>query len=277
MRKMKNLITVLLLTTIFVGTAYSQKVILSLTNPRLQGGYFKYDLRATIPSGQNWAVGSCNIRVNFTCTPSGAITVKPDNPVENANPNISGANGYQNMTTTSILNGTAISLNILTFNTTGFYHFTPGTYLIGTLRWNAPNGVTNTTMTFRVPPSQYPTYVSDSLVILSYPTGYNVINPTVTGIIQIPNELPTVYQLSQNYPNPFNPITKIRFDLPKNVNVKLTIYDMLGREIETLVNEPLNAGRYEVVFDASKYTSGVYYYRLNAGEFVETKKMILVK
>jgi len=99
----------------------------------------------------------------------------------------------------------------------------------------------------------------------------------VNGLQAIGNEIPKEFKLIQNYPNPFNPNTRIRFDLPKNVNVKLTIYDMLGREIETIVNEHLNAGRYEVVFDASKYTSGVYYYRLNAGEFVETKKMILVK
>ena len=99
----------------------------------------------------------------------------------------------------------------------------------------------------------------------------------VVGLQVIGNEIPNEFKLIQNYPNPFNPITKIRFDLPKNANVKLTIYDMLGREIETLVNEQLNAGRYEVAFDGTKYTSGVYYYRLNAGEFVETKKMILVK
>jgi len=97
------------------------------------------------------------------------------------------------------------------------------------------------------------------------------------GIKKISTEIPSLFSLSQNYPNPFNPNTKIRFDLPKNVNVKLTIYDMLGREVETIVNEHLNAGSYEVNWDGKKYTSGVYYYRLNAGEFVETKKMILVK
>jgi len=96
-------------------------------------------------------------------------------------------------------------------------------------------------------------------------------------IKKISTEIPSLFSLSQNYPNPFNPNTKIKFDLPKNVNVKLTLYDMLGREVETIVNEQLNAGSYEVTFDGTKYTSGVYYYRLNAGEFVETKKMILMK
>jgi hypothetical protein len=99
----------------------------------------------------------------------------------------------------------------------------------------------------------------------------------INSMQDISTGVPSAFSLEQNYPNPFNPITKIRFDLPKNVNVKLTIYDMLGREVETIVNEHLNAGSYEVTFDGTKYTSGVYYYRLNAGEFVETKKMILLK
>ena len=97
------------------------------------------------------------------------------------------------------------------------------------------------------------------------------------GIKKISTEIPSSFSLSQNYPNPFNPITKIKFDLPKNAFTKLTIYNMLGREVETIVNEQLNAESYEVTFDGAKYTSGVYYYRLNASEFVETKKMILVK
>ncbi|MCX7833057.1 MAG: hypothetical protein N2490_02455, partial [Ignavibacteria bacterium] len=93
---MKKLLIILFLIFICAQIGYSQKVTFSLSNPRLQGGYFMYDLMATIPAGQNWAVGSCNIRVNFTCTPTGSLTVKTDNPVVNANPNISGANGYQN-------------------------------------------------------------------------------------------------------------------------------------------------------------------------------------
>jgi hypothetical protein len=125
---------------------------------------------------------------------------------------------------------------------------------------------------------------SGNVYVTGYSTGSGTYDDYCTikysqgvGIKKISTEIPTLFSLSQNYPNPFNPITKIRFDLPKNVNVKLTIYDMLGREVETIVNEQLNAGSYEVTFNGTKYTSGVYYYRLNASEFIETKKMILVK
>lgn len=90
------------------------------------------------------------------------------------------------------------------------------------------------------------------------------------------------FSLFQNYPNPFNPQTKIKFDIPSNVkgqtsNVKLVIYDLLGREVTTLVNEELKPGTYEADWDGSNYSSGVYFYKLTAGNFIETKKMVLMK
>jgi len=98
------------------------------------------------------------------------------------------------------------------------------------------------------------------------------------GINSNQNILPEIFQLHQNYPNPFNPITKIKFDVPKNSSVRVIIYDVLGREITTLVNRKLKAGIYEVSWDASEYPSGVYFYRLSAdGNVIYTKKMLLVK
>ena len=99
----------------------------------------------------------------------------------------------------------------------------------------------------------------------------------ISGIKQISNEIPKEYKLYNNYPNPFNPMTKIRYDLPKGGIIKFVIYDLLGREIETLLNEKHSAGTYEVSFDASNYPSGVYYYKLTTDEFSETRKMILLK
>jgi photosystem II stability/assembly factor-like uncharacterized protein len=98
----------------------------------------------------------------------------------------------------------------------------------------------------------------------------------------IKTEVISNYFLSQNYPNPFNPSTKIKFEIPDqnrndNAIVTLKIYDILGREIATLVNEEKPAGEYEVEFDGSNLTSGVYFYQLKAGSFVETRKMVLIK
>ncbi len=89
--------------------------------------------------------------------------------------------------------------------------------------------------------------------------------------------IPGTYALYQNYPNPFNPTTNIKFDIAKASNVKLVIYDILGREVRTLVNEFKNPGAYEMKFDASNFASGTYFYRIEAGDFVEIKKMVLVK
>ena len=85
------------------------------------------------------------------------------------------------------------------------------------------------------------------------------------------------YRLEQNYPNPFNPTTNITYVLPKTENVSLKVYDVLGREVATLVNEVKPAGAYTVPFNASNLASGVYFYKLQAGSFVQTKKMMLIK
>ena len=90
-------------------------------------------------------------------------------------------------------------------------------------------------------------------------------------------EIPVNFSLSQNFPNPFNPTTTINYTLPKNSEVKLTVYDALGCKIETLINKNQLPGNYKVTFDASQYPSGVYFYRLTTDGFSETKKMILIK
>ena len=90
-------------------------------------------------------------------------------------------------------------------------------------------------------------------------------------------ELPRTVELNQNYPNPFNPTTVIEFAVPEDTDVRLTIYDVLGRQVTQLVNEHKSAGTYEVNFDATRLSSGVYIYRLEAGETIRTKRMMLVK
>jgi type IX secretion system substrate protein len=98
------------------------------------------------------------------------------------------------------------------------------------------------------------------------------------GITQIGSEIPEKFDLNQNFPNPFNPSTKITFSLPLVQHVTLDIYDLLGRKVESLISkEELVPGTYEVTWDASNYSSGVYFYKLITQSFTETKKMILVK
>jgi hypothetical protein len=97
------------------------------------------------------------------------------------------------------------------------------------------------------------------------------------GIRTLSENIPGSYSLMQNYPNPFNPSTKIQFQIVKTGNVKLAVFDILGREVETLLNRRLNPGSYEFSFDASHLASGIYFYRLETQSFRDTKKMILLK
>lgn len=111
---------------------------------------------------------------------------------------------------------------------------------------------------------------------------YNIFyknNPTgnAIGIKKISSDLPVTYTLGQNYPNPFNPSTQIEFSIPRNSDVKLIVYDVMGRELSTLVNEKLNAGIYKVNFDAANLSSGVYFYKLLTEEFNASGKMLLIK
>jgi len=95
--------------------------------------------------------------------------------------------------------------------------------------------------------------------------------------ILINKTVPSDFSLSRNYPNPFNPSTLINYSIPINANVSLKIYDAVGNEVTTLVNERQESGSYQVVFNASRLASGIYYYTITAGSFTASKKMILMK
>jgi len=103
-------------------------------------------------------------------------------------------------------------------------------------------------------------------------TSYHIL-----GLINITTAIPGTFSLSQNFPNPFNPVTSIYFDIPNSSYTNLIVFDQIGREIQVLVNEQLSPGSYKFEWDAADFPSGIYFYKLQAGEFVETKKMVLIK
>ena len=100
----------------------------------------------------------------------------------------------------------------------------------------------------------------------------------ITSVEQVENDLlPTEFRLEQNYPNPFNPSTTIQFSVPKTSHVTIKIYNILGREVAALIDEEYQPGQYKVVFEAGQLASGLYVYRIQAGDFLETKKLMLLK
>lgn len=107
-----------------------------------------------------------------------------------------------------------------------------------------------------------------------------LVHPVLRDVlVSVPQqgELPQTFNLQQNYPNPFNPSTTIQFEIANETNVSLKVFNMLGQEVATLVNERLNPGRYERSFDGKGLASGVYFYRLTAGSFTDLKKLVLLK
>jgi len=130
------------------------------------------------------------------------------------------------------------------------YVFAPG---VGIVRWYGP---------FYAPTSLVHAVVNGKLI--------SSVDMTSAGV-------PSEFTLEQNYPNPFNPSTTVKYELPRTSHVNLSVFDILGREVSVLVNDKRDSGVYEVNFDASNLASGVYFYRLQAGDYVATKRLLLLK
>lgn len=119
-------------------------------------------------------------------------------------------------------------------------------------------------------------YVGMFIQDITDSAGHSVDTTTIS-VNQISSIVPVEYRIFQNYPNPFNPSTNIKFDIPKSSVTKLTVFNITGKELGVLLNEKLEAGSYEYNWNASQYSSGVYFYRVESGNFTATKRMLLIK
>jgi hypothetical protein len=158
------------------------------------------------------------------------------------------------------------------------FNWVPGNVKVMT--GNPDSIILNTVVSATVPYGNYTVTVTgtESGQPRTHTRSFIQVVANVTGVNNNQNNTPAVFALMQNYPNPFNPSTSIEYYLPKQSLVSLKIFDVLGREVASLVNNELKpAGDYNVVFNAENLTTGVYYYKLTAGEFTDIKKMVLVK
>jgi plastocyanin len=154
-------------------------------------------------------------------------------------------------------------------------HTTTSTIIpAGALPWTAPLDTLNPTFRYKITTPGTYNYQCNFHVTFGM---VGVINANPIGIKPIGTSVPSSYNIEQNYPNPFNPSTNIRFDIPKNANVKIVIFDMIGNEVQTLVNGELQAGSYTTDWNASGFPSGIYFYRMQSELYSVTKKMILIK
>jgi len=170
-------------------------------------------------------------------------------------------------------NGPAISAN------------DPGTLIVRlSLKTTAPTFTANQSLNLQWKNSNQPApftkayaYITQTMLSTEITTPETHIIDDKVSINQISTEVPDKFKLSQNFPNPFNPSTKINFSISKSGFVSLKVYDIAGREVADLVNEKLNVGVYEYIFDALAFSSGTYFYRILAGDFIETRRMVLIK
>ena len=155
----------------------------------------------------------------------------------------------------------------------------PAYVITGSHNWSSAAENSNDENTLIIEDSQIANYYLQEFTARYYEAG-GIDSVVVTSVSE--NNIPNKFTLSQNYPNPFNPTTTINYSIPSNSNgktaqVKMVVFDILGREVATLVNREQSAGSYSVKFNASRLSSGIYFYKLQSGSFVKSKKMILMK
>jgi len=163
----------------------------------------------------------------------------------------------------------------------GVYLISPGP--VETRVALVPPGVSETWVSVNIPLTQFAPVDLTNVFQFKFDGNGTVyldnifFSTTISSVNELDNTIPFDFTLEQNYPNPFNPATNIRFSLPESNQVTLKVYDLLGQEVATLVNQFMNAGTFEISFDASSLPSGVYTYSIMAGNFQSVKKMMLIK
>jgi photosystem II stability/assembly factor-like uncharacterized protein len=238
-------------------------------------------IRKTTNGGLNWTFPwGTNARVNFTAihfsdVNNGWALGKNGLILKTTN----GGNSWDYVTNTGITS-TYNSETVFFLNSNTGWIGTKDTILQTSYALYTNNGGLNWTR-------QTPTTGGSSIYNIHFFDALNggltsndrILHTTNGGVLikNISTEIPAAYSLSQNYPNPFNPTTKIKFDVVSTGEVKIVVYDVMGREVQTLVNESLKPGTYELKFDGSQLTSGVYFYKLITDGFTETRKMLLIK
>jgi len=232
----------------------------------------------TINGGNSWITQHCNTTQNL-----GGLFF-----LNSTTGHITGQNGVYFKTTNSGLNwvskvsGSTVPMSAIYFADLNTGWMMGGTFYGGDSQiLKTTNGGDNW-ISQTIPTT---TWLGD-IIFINSNTGWAVgrsgtIMKTTTGgtvnISNYSNTIPDNYKLYQNFPNPFNPSTTIRFDIPKSTYTKIILYNSMGRIVSELVNEKLNAGSYEVNWNAVSYSSGIYFYKLETKEFIDVKKMILIK
>ncbi|RPI15563.1 MAG: T9SS C-terminal target domain-containing protein [Ignavibacteriae bacterium] len=276
----------ILLTHIFIllicVTSSSQvKVNISLSSCRIENYYVVQDVIATIPQNQVWRVGQCNIRIRYNVS-GGFIPVPlPFTPM------CESLYYYQIYT---VYEDYALEFFIFRTGNKRCCLLTPGSHILGKIYFMRTYDADTLIDSIKEINSE----LMDSITVLNYGTQWTKTNPapcyySTIGINNNYKTTPDKFKLYQNYPNPVTGPVIIKFEIYEVTNdkldsnpgksdvVKIIVYDAVGKEVETLVNKRYSPGTYEVQWNALDYPSGVYFYKMECGEFSDVKKVVVVK
>jgi hypothetical protein len=239
---------------------------------------------AMVSNEGSWPSDRNHLRFFKENSPADSLTIKPVYPSANRKINVVSVQTIKWISEVPAGDSSWVKLELSINDTIGPWHLiAEGLPNNGHYQWNVPENLAS----YEKCRFRYTVYTLTDSVSEITSEGFYIIGEPVS-ISHESGNIPNEFTLSQNYPNPFNPTTKIKFTIPVTLSevegsfISIKVFDILGNEIETLVNEELPAGEYEVEFDSHSgevrnLTSGVYFYQLRAGEFIQTKKMILLK
>lgn len=263
-------------------------IAVSYSNPEIiyaSTNHYPAKLHKSTNAGVNWTMVDFLMDTNFSEMPAIALTNHNPNTVIHVQ--LGGISGNQTGLKRSYTGGGSWLFNLFPADLMWSLDIAkddPGLYAHGSVSYTPVYLTSNAGGNFTATPNQYAEqilyydranlFVNSHGEISKLKAHYTM---PVIGIEQISSNVPESYSLEQNYPNPFNPVTNIKFNVPKAGITKLVVYDIMGRIVETLVEQHMQPGTYKYDWDASGYSSGFYFYRLTSGEFTETKKMVLVK
>ena len=256
-------------------------------------GCYRSVIRKTIDGGMNWEIQDTNYAVykikslnsDFICGIGSTSLGELSPPISNLARTYDGGANWTDELINGMYNRNGLndisisSINVLT--AVGFWDSTYYGDLYGSVLRSTDSGNTWSMQTFNQ------TEMLNGISFVGDYTGWivgnngTILHTTNGGVSFVEeeqiDEVPSEFLLSQNYPNPFNPSTKIKYSVPQPSQVQIKVFDVLGNEIETLVSEEKPTGTYEITWNAASLPSGVYFYQLQAGEFIQSKKMILIK
>ena len=274
---MKNLLKIFFFVILVLVVSVNAQTVVNgqfvVTNQ--SGSTYTIKIQINTNTGTN-GLGTSTIIFNYDTT---ALSF-PTTPVSGTDYtflNFSGGNYSPGTVTRPAANEIWLNIELLNSNNGTLVTKNPGWIDVATITFHTINHPDSSNLAWQTANSNWAIFDANNSTIWTNATFTNLTAPSLTLETSSTPTIPKDYELFQNYPNPFNPSTTIKFAIPKRSLVNIKVYDITGKEIATLLNDNKEAGTYSINFNASKLSSGVYFYKITSESFVQIRKMLLLK